>query len=155
MSIQYFKQDLTLILQNKEFQVFVHGCNCFCTMGAGIAKRVKQIFPQVYKADKSTKSGDKKKLGTIDIVSVGDLVNPKFVINAYTQYDFGGNKPNVDYKAIESCFISINDFLIKNEFTELTIPKIGAGLAGGDWSVIEEIIKKVIDDNITANVYYL
>lgn len=155
MSINYFNTDLTPVLQNKEFQIFAHGCNCFCNMGAGIAKIIKQIFPQVYKADKSTIYGDKDKLGTIDIVAVGDVTSPKFVINAYIQYDFGKNKINVDYNAVESCFKSTNEFITKYEFTELTIPKIGAGLAGGDWKIIEEIIKKSIDDKVTINVYYL
>lgn len=26
------------LAQNGEFDLIVHGCNCFCTMGAGIAK---------------------------------------------------------------------------------------------------------------------
>ena len=154
MAIQYFKQDLTPILSSKDFQVFAHGCNCFNTMGAGIAKTVKQIFPQVYKADQSTRKGDKSKLGTIDTISVGDSVNPKFVINAYTQYDFRGMKPNVNYKAIEKCFVAINDFMTKQQITELTIPKIGAGLAGGDWDKVESILQSVFPDKYTIKVFF-
>lgn len=150
MGITYHNQDLVPILKEKDFEVFAHGCNCFCTMGAGIAKQVKRIFPEVYEADCKTEKGLSLKLGTIDPVWVGEH---NVVINAYTQYTFW-EKVCVDYAAINDCMAEINNFMDDNNFKSLTIPKIGAGLAGGDWDKIEDIIlirlagKKV-------NVYYL
>jgi O-acetyl-ADP-ribose deacetylase (regulator of RNase III) len=34
-----------------KFDVVIHGCNCSCTMGAGIAKSIKDQFPEAYQAD--------------------------------------------------------------------------------------------------------
>ena len=38
------KGDLIKLAQDGEFDVIVHGCNCMCTMSAGIAKQIKIIF---------------------------------------------------------------------------------------------------------------
>jgi len=40
--------------------IIVHGCNCFCTMGAGIAKTIKELYPSAYLA-----GGDWKKIEKI------------------------------------------------------------------------------------------
>ena len=50
-SMQTEKGDLIQKARAGEFDVIVHGCNCFCTMGAGIAKTIKQVFPAAYLAD--------------------------------------------------------------------------------------------------------
>lgn len=41
----------------------IHGCNCFNSMGAGIAKEVKQRIKGAYQLDQKTKKGDSRKLG--------------------------------------------------------------------------------------------
>ena len=35
--IKYIKGDLIKLAQKGKFDIIAHGCNCFCTMGAGIA----------------------------------------------------------------------------------------------------------------------
>ena len=59
--MKLIKGDLIQLAKNGEFDVIIHGCNCFCTMGAGIAKTIKDIFPEAYKADLNTKKGDRSK----------------------------------------------------------------------------------------------
>ena len=39
--MKIIKGDLIKLALQGEFDVIVHGCNCFCTMGAGIAKSIK------------------------------------------------------------------------------------------------------------------
>lgn len=115
------------------FDVIVHGCNCFHTMNSGIAKEMRTTFPEAFQADlQQTNYGDKAKLGTYSLVKVGGLT----IINAYTQYRYGGSTPNVDYDAIRNCFRAI-----KKDFsgTRIGYPLIGAGYAGGDWNRIAPI----------------
>lgn len=131
--------DLIKLALTGKFDVIVHGCNCFCTMGAGIAKTIKQKFPAAYQADLKTMKGDKEKLGKISYAVI-ELTNGKLVVvNGYTQYDWKGRGTKADYKAIRQVFKTI-----KQDFSGLRIgyPAIGAGLAGGDWSVIAQIIKE-------------
>ena len=136
MPIEVLKGDL--LEKIDEFNVIVHGCNCFCTMGAGIALQIKKKFPQAYMADLDTVAGDKSKLGTYTKA----MHNQTTIINAYTQYDTT-NKVNVDYNAIREVFTKLN----KHYSGSLVgIPKIGAGLAGGDWDKIYDIISEVTPD---------
>ena len=125
--------NLITLAQQGQFDVIVHGCNCMCGMGAGIAKSIKEAFPEAYEADLKTIAGDRTKLGTCSFAKVGNLS----VINAYTQYDWQGDGVLADYNAIRSCFR-----WVKTNFSgqRIGIPMIGAGLAGGDWRVISQII---------------
>ncbi len=134
-----------LIAIASDFDAIVHGCNCFCAMGAGIARQIKDIWPEAYQADKDTKKGDKSKLGTYSKADI--IIKDKMltIINAYTQYDYGFKRdvPPVDYDAIRKVFRQINsDFKGK----KISIPKIGAGLAGGDWNKIQSIIEQETSD---------
>jgi O-acetyl-ADP-ribose deacetylase (regulator of RNase III) len=131
------KGDLIKLAIQGEFDVIVHGCNCFCTMGAGIALTIKQYFPTAYKADLATTKGDKSKLGTFSFAEIKIDDKTLIVINAYSQYHWKGTDGKADYEAIRAVFQAI-----KQQFGGLRIgyPAIGAGLAGGDWQIILTII---------------
>ncbi|MCP4114680.1 MAG: phosphatase [Desulfobacteraceae bacterium] len=133
--------DLIKLAMDGEFDVIIHGCNCFCTMGAGIAKTVKTQFPEAYEADLATKEGDRSKLGSFshaEVVRDGHAVT---IVNAYTQFHYSGPGVIVDYGAIRAVFERI-----KSRFSGKRIgyPLIGAGLAGGDWRVISGIIDEAL-----------
>ena len=59
------KGDLIKLALDKRFDVIIHGCNCMCEMGAGIAKVIRSRFPEAYEADLKTEKGSRDKLGTI------------------------------------------------------------------------------------------
>ncbi len=143
--------DLIKLALAGEFDVIVHGCNCFCTMGAGIAKMIKQKFPAAYQADLSTAKGKKIKLGQISYATVELAASKLIVVNGYTQYNWSGRGVKADYLAIRQVFKAIKD-----NFSGLRIgyPAIGAGLAGGDWSIIAEIIEtELAEENHTFVEY--
>ncbi len=129
--------DLIALSQAGQFDVIIHGCNCFCTMGAGIAKQIKQIFPAAFEADQTTISGDRFKLGSYSKACIDTDSGHLYVINAYTQFHYSGNGILADYDAIGNVFTAL-----KKDFSgrRFGYPKIGAGLAGGDWQVISKII---------------
>ena len=143
MPIIYKNGDVIDAFENLNFNILMHGCNCFCTMGAGIAAQIRKKYPIVYEKDLQTKKGDESKLGTIDIIKVND--KNQFIVNAYTQFYYGKYKDNVSYNAIHNVFSEIYKFC-KDNYYSICIPKIGAGLAGGDWSKIEKIIYDIFDE---------
>jgi O-acetyl-ADP-ribose deacetylase (regulator of RNase III) len=139
--------DLIKLGKSGMFDVITHGCNCYCTMGSGIAKQIKQIFPRAYEEDCKTIVGDRKKLGTLSFVKIKDL----WIVNSYTQYGYGGSVINTDYNALRKCFKEV-----KALFTGLRIgyPKIGAGLGGGNWNLISRIIEEeLLGENHTLVIY--
>ncbi|MFT5618500.1 MAG: O-acetyl-ADP-ribose deacetylase (regulator of RNase III) [Arenicella sp.] len=129
--------NLIELAEQGEFEVIIHGCNCFCTMGAGIAKQIKIRFPEAYQADLKTLKGDKSKLGKISWAEVQTPNGKLIIANAYTQFDWRGKGNKADYDAIRQAFRKV-----KEQFLGKLIgyPAIGAGLAGGDWNIISKII---------------
>jgi len=158
------KGDLIEMAKNGEFDVITHGCNCFNTMGGGIARTIKSEFPEAYQVDCQTKKGDYRKLGTISLVSglqslQGTSGYKLTVVNSYTQFKYWKDKnddpmePLVDYDAVRKCFKAI-----KKEFggqnLKFGIPKIGAGLALGDWSIIAKIVDEEMEgENVTLVLF--
>lgn len=145
--------DLITLAENGHFDVIVHGCNCFCTMGAGIAKQIKMMYPEAYEADLRTLRGDMRKLGTYSCANVKcERTGINFtIVNAYTQFRYGkGN--HADELAIDAVFKAIaNDF---HPHSRIAYPKIGAGLAGGDWERISRIINYSLAGRIHTLVIF-
>ena len=137
------KGDLLRLACDGHFDVIVHGCNCFHTMGAGIAKQIAALCPKAYEADLRTPYGDWTKLGTYSMAKIyggsgsARVAGVLYVVNAYTQFNYSGGGRNTDYQAVREVFRKIaRDF----SGMRVGIPKIGAGLGGGDWRAIEKVI---------------
>ncbi len=134
------KGDLIKMALNGEFDVIVHGCNCFNTMGAGIAKQIKLAFPDAYRVDQKTEKGSRRKLGTYT-TSYGP---PCDIINAYTQYDYNGRKDLFEYEAFEEILKNLNKAY---KTSEIGFPLIGCGLAGGNKERILALIQTYFPDD--------
>ena len=143
--------DLIQLALDGEFDVIIHGCNCQCTMGAGIARSIKNTFPEAFQADMETTKGDRDKLGTISTATMERNGNTITIVNGYTQFHWRGSGVFVDYDAIRDVFAAV-----KSRFPGQRIgyPRIGAGLAGGDWEKIEKIIVRELDGENHTLVEY-
>lgn len=150
--------NLITLAQSGKYKAIVHGCNCFCVMGAGIAPQIAKAFPWAERVDYATQTGDKRKLGSFSYSH--DFKVGLKVINAYTQYGTGGRAkglPDINYPALAKVFASINDKQ-EHDFRcdprPIGVPMIGAGLAGGHWEAIETIINLVTPDLSLELVIY-
>jgi O-acetyl-ADP-ribose deacetylase (regulator of RNase III) len=143
--------DLIELARAGRFEVIAHGCNCFCTMGAGIAKGIRAAFPAAYEADCRTAPGDRAKLGTCSSATVATAAGALTVVNAYTQFDWRGPGPHLDEAALASCLRWIREH---HAARRLGLPRIGAGLAGGDWERIAAIIaRELAGEDVTVVTY--
>ena len=68
--------DIITLLKEKKIDVLIHGCNCMGIMGKGLAKQIKETFPEAYKI---IKKGNYP--GMINAV----LIEDSFIVNAFTQ----------------------------------------------------------------------
>jgi O-acetyl-ADP-ribose deacetylase (regulator of RNase III) len=145
------KGDLIKLALEGDFDVIIHGCNCQCVMGAGIAKSIKNIFPEAYKADSETDKGDRTKLGNITFATVDRNGKKLTIVNGYTQFHWRGSGVLVDYDAIRSVMR-----VVKSLFhgKRIGYPRIGAGLAKGDWDKISKIIDQELDGEDHTLVEY-
>lgn len=170
MIYQEIDGDLITLAKAGKFDVIAHGCNCHSTMGAGIAPQMAKAFGcDLFEME--LLGSDVNKLGNIDyqtfvlgqfaIWSTEDAKNndnePELtVVNAYTQYNYGRNHSDGDakplsYEALTLCMKKIN---VVFRGQHIGLPKIGAGLAGGDWDRIKYIIQReLIDCQVTVVNY--
>lgn len=149
MTINYIKGDLF----STPDRFIVHGCNSQGVMGSGVAKLIREKYPKAYDdyRKKYVEGGNKLDLGIL--IPSSPQPDKRFIINAITQggYGYDGQK-FASYDAIDmvmkklSVVISVDD--------PISMPKIGAGLGGADWNVVEAIIKARLPKH-TINVYYL
>ena len=130
--------DLLALTRAGEFDLIIHGCNCQCTMGAGIAKQIREHFPAAWAADRAT-GPSAAKLGTISsaTVSLGD--RELTIINGYTQNHWHGLGVLVDYGALAQVMATVRE---RYGDRRIGYPKIGAGLARGHWPTIAAIIDR-------------
>lgn len=140
------KADLSVKTTIELFDVVIHGCNCFCTWGAGYAKALKETIPEAYEADLRTEKGYRNKLGYYSTTTVDGVI----YINAYTQYEYSRDKTCVDYEAVRNVFKLIKKNF-GNKHKKFGMVKIGAGLGGGDWDIIREIIQdELYNEDVTV-----
>lgn len=139
---QYIKGDIVKLFMKHGADI-AHGCNCFTTMGAGVAGQLAKAYPPILEVDEKedySYSNTYEKLGNYS--KAINKNNSAICYNLYTQYAPG---PFVDYGAIFNAFSNLNaERLDSNKI--LYIPKIGAGIASGDWELIEKLINLATPD---------
>lgn len=133
--------------------VIVHGCNSKGVMGSGVAKSVKDRYPQAFQI---YREGFEKlgplKLGTISWTGVGPL---KFIVNAITQETFGyDGKLYTSYDAVRDAFKQVN-IVAKSFDIGVHFPLIGCDRGGGDWDIVSRIIDEEIEDRYEKVLWVL
>jgi O-acetyl-ADP-ribose deacetylase (regulator of RNase III) len=120
--------------------VICHQVNCMGVMGAGLAKQIKEKYPQVYKRYRQAYYEGELQLGHVVFADTGNGV---LVANICGQWDYGKNVAQV-YTSYDALRTGIQRVHILS--TKLGIPAyvphgIGCGLAGGDWSKVNPILQ--------------
>ena len=121
------KGDLLALADAGEFDIIMHGCNCFCVMGSGIARQIADRYPDAQLADQETVKGDAGKLGTYTIGMSGRLV----ILNTYTQYSIA-LAPGDDVFEYTAFKRALDRICLRFGRWRIGLPLIGMGLAGGN-----------------------
>lgn len=146
---KYIEDNILNPKYNSRPRIICHVVNNKGGFGAGFALEVAKKYPLVCDKYKewygmSLLLGDNKfRLGDIQIVKVNETLT---FINMLAQNGYKSqiNTIPIDYNALEKCLLKVKEY---NERKQLPIlmPKIGAGLGGGDWNKIETIINNILD----------
>lgn len=139
--------------------IIAHGCNCIGGFGSGVAGHIRTLYPHVAAAYTHKHENGGWKLGDVQFVNLYDHRSNSshpityWIVNCATQQEYyPRNKVHADYDAIRTCMEKVKEFA-EFQGRTIAIPKIGAGLAGGDWNIIEGILKEVFHDyDITVYV---
>jgi len=138
--MRYVVGDLTQAPES----IIAHGCNAQGVMGSGVAKAIRERFPFAYEEYRRAYEG--KSTQVVVPLQVGMVIwamghKNCLIANCITQEFYGSDGTQYcSYEGIRSCFKNIHAQLYYSKRKSLAIPKIGAGLGGGDWAIIENII---------------
>jgi O-acetyl-ADP-ribose deacetylase (regulator of RNase III) len=141
MTLKHAKGNLIDMAEQGHFDVIVHGCNCMCTMGSGIAKEIRARYPAAYQVDQRTEIGARDKLGSYTMAVVDTKDYYFAIVNAYTQFGYnrkGETKDVFEYGAFLDILIDLTETCGEMRFG---LPYIGMGLAGGDKDLIMKLIE--------------
>jgi O-acetyl-ADP-ribose deacetylase (regulator of RNase III) len=173
--LKFAKGDATKPIGNGT-KIVVHICNDVGGWGKGfvmaISKRWKQPeaeyrnwykskeleqndIVQFERLERRDKYSDEKKfeLGNVQFVRAADDI---WVANMIAQRDIIPDKdgiPPIRYSFVSECLERVSQFA-KRKNASVHMPRIGCGLAGGQWTEIEEIINNnLIAHEIETTVY--
>jgi hypothetical protein len=138
--------------------VIIHCCNDQNAFGAGFARAITKKFPIVksayhdwfrdedFKIPDWTSTTAEPDLGECQNVFLESEGKRVIVINMIGQKGYGssGGKRYVKYDSLLQCLEHVKRVAegIRGSYT-IQAPRFGSGLAGGDWKVIEALIKSV------------
>lgn len=128
--------------------IIVHQVNCQGKMGAGLAKSISDLYPQVEKAYYDKFIHRKWQLGEVQFVKVSET--PLYICNLAGQDKYGRDKNTVytNYKYLRIGFKKVLKFSIDRDLQVYLPYKIGCGLANGDWNKVTLIIEEIIPESI-------
>lgn len=155
--------------QGSGHKIVAHVCNDQGAFGKGFAAAVTERFPEARKAYMSWHSwqrwdGMPFERGQVQFITArcGSLFEPDWLVVANMVAQEGYRKRYedapvryLDYFSLGQCFDKLVIFALRNQ-SSVHMPRIGCGLAGGDWNVVEEMIERYLcSRGIPVTVYDL
>lgn len=141
-NIDYKSEDLFLNLHKRKKTIVAHVCNNVGAWGAGFTHYLEKHSP-LSKETHLKKS--MYELGEVDFVEENGFV----VANMYAQEGLrgGGNPTPLKYFKLNECLRKVFTYASIHDLN-VTMPKIGSGLANGGWEIIEKIVSERALDNL-------
>lgn len=131
-----------------------HGVNRRGFMGAGVAKTVRVLYPEVFKVYREICLLKPEEFPLGEVLPASDPSQPGDVVFNMATQDLPG--PNADLEAIYTSAMTTLAIAKDLGFPEVAIPKIGSGIGGLKWEDVEEklLLAESFNDSKFV-VYYL
>lgn len=148
--ITYVKRDL--LDSNCDF--ICHQVNCQGVMNSGIAKQIREKWPEVYtqylKKYVNADGYSDKLLGEIQHVPVSNL---KTVINMFAQENYGYDGHR--YTSYDAFWCCVNRIAITvPKGSSIAFPyRIGCCRGGANWTIIKAMIEEVLEKDYDVYIY--
>ena len=157
--IHYLKGDATQPTV-KGVKIIAHICNDMGAWGAGFVMALSKRWLQPELSYRRIRQVDRN-LGVVQLVNVQEDPDGKiiYVANMIAQHNVrpmvvdNVQIPPIRYDALATCLRKLGDDAHQYEAT-VHMPRIGCGLAGGDWTTVEKLINECCP-NIDVYVYDL
>jgi O-acetyl-ADP-ribose deacetylase (regulator of RNase III) len=129
-----------IFMNRRNAQAIAHGCNCQGSMGAGVAKGLRERYPEMFAEYRRMCKAEPRAFNLGDAWmwrAPGGLV----IFNLGTQERFWHARAS--YEAIETAFRNMKQQADTNGIGSIAIPRIGTGYGGLSWKKVRAIVEKV------------
>lgn len=132
--------------------IIAHQVNCQGAFGAGLAKQIRNKYPNTrseYMRYCSVHCADllgRCQIVTVEPMSDGSL---RFIANLFGQYNYGreSDRCYTNYAALRQTLTYLRDYAKFCGYS-VSIPYgLGCGLAGGDWSKVYSFIREIFKES--------
>ena len=141
MPIQFVSGDL--FANRYKVQAFAHGCNCQGSMGAGIAKRFREEYPDMFEEYRRRCKAEPRQFNLGDSFLWKSADKP-WVFNLGTQEHYWRGRAS--YEAIETALTTMRHQADAEGISTIAIPRIGVGYGGLSWRKVRAIVERVFGD---------
>jgi N-glycosidase YbiA len=124
-------------------RAFAHGCNCQGSMGAGVAKTFRALYPEMYEEYRSRCKAEPRRFNLGDCW-LWKAEGQPWVFNLGTQEGFW--RCRASYEAIETSLKEMRRQADIEGITTIAIPRIGVGYGGLSWKKVRAIVEAVFAD---------
>ena len=150
------KGDLIEAFKNGEVDVIVHQANCQGVMGSGIAKQIKQEFPEHFEDYLEVVQKNKESLEELyekrdrgEVFKTADLlgtvvvtsVEQGSIVAVLAQDYYGRGERHTNYAALFHGLTHVGTEALRSDLTVGIPAYIGCGLGGGDWGKVSEYVE--------------
>lgn len=149
--IHYKKGDVIQALIDSEIQCMAHGVNCQGGFGSGIAGQLAERIPYARERYIEKHLLEGWSLGEVqETISKEGLI----VLNCATQYTYGRSPQRyVNYDSIYIVLDKLKKYCENND-RSLGLPRIGCGLAGGNWNIVDSMLNAVFKNSFVDVTVY-
>jgi O-acetyl-ADP-ribose deacetylase (regulator of RNase III) len=134
--------------------IICHVCNDQGGWGSGFVVALSRRWPGPEREYRELHRNYRLQLGWVQMVRVHQRIA---VANMIAQHGYKRSPDGIplDYDALRKCLDGVAQAAINNGCS-IHMPRIGAGLAGGDWLKIADIVKETMcDRGLRVTVYDL
>lgn len=132
--------------------VICHQTNTIPAMGSGVARLIREKFPTAYQDYMDTEP----LLGSCLMSKVFINGVTGYIAHLYGQENCGNDgKRYTSYDALDTALADMYKQMLKKNLYQVSCPMLGAGLGGGNWSIIEAIIRANCPERIDTFIYKL
>lgn len=136
-------------LLEAEEAIIVHQVNCQGVMGAGIAAQIRKKWPEVYRDYIFYFNGHRSRpdlLGEVRFTMIKKENYCKYIASLFGQENYGRGGRFTNYEALYEGLEHIAFVTKALKKKSVAMPKIGCGLAGGEWKIVEAMIETLFKD---------
>lgn len=148
--IKYIKGDATLPF-GYGHRIIAHVVSSSLDTSSEFFVRLAKRYPSVeshyreWAASECAPRAEQFALGNVQFVDVGDDVTVASMLAQQGTKPHRGQIP-FRYVALQECLVKVRERALATKAT-VHAPRIGAGLAGGDWALIADTIKRELSEH--------